>query len=65
MEKFSFRPRAEDVGKKLAVDKVVVGIGRENGLKMKVHQKVPRDQPEADLFRMDFPAFQSKLMMFV
>ena len=60
VEKFSFKPKAENVDKQLVVEKAVIEIGNEKGLKMKIHQMVPKENADAQRFKLDFPYFKSK-----
>ena len=46
---FEFLPNAQDVGKKLMADKIILRLGKTNGLNVLVHQIVPSEANEPPL----------------
>ena len=49
LSNFEFLPNAQDVGKKLTVDKIILRLGKANGLNVLVHQIVPSEANEPPL----------------
>ena len=59
--KFNFRPESDDVGKKLVVEKVIIGMGQSNsGIKMNLHQIIPEEKFGRPPYEKDFPSFRAR-----
>ena len=61
VQKFNFRPESDDVGKKLVVEKVIIGMGQSNsGIKMNLHQIIPEEKFGRPPYEKDFPSFRAR-----
>ena len=59
VSKFDFSPSADDVGKKLMVDKIVLSLGK-GGLKVIIHQMVPVTEANETPLATFFPDLSRK-----
>ena len=60
-QKFNFRPESDDVGNKLVVEKVIIGMGQSNsGMKMNLHQIIPEEKFGRPPYEKDFPSFRAR-----
>ena len=61
VQKFNFRPESDDVGKKLVVEKVIIGMGQPNSrIKMNLHQIIPEEKFGRPPYEKDFPSFRAR-----